>query len=69
MQECSKGSIGCGWSEIMYLSAVTTVLLTKAEGEERCSYQVKAEKQVVMPYIVHAHCSMSHNVHACSVVL
>ena len=47
MQECSKGSIGCGWSEIMYLSAVTTVLLTKAEGEERCSYQDKIREQVV----------------------
>ena len=40
MQECSSPSMGCGWSDMVYLRAVTTVLRTNAELEVRFSWSL-----------------------------
>ena len=37
MQPCSRVSIGWGWSDMVYLSAVTTVLRTNIDSDLRFS--------------------------------
>jgi hypothetical protein len=35
IQECSRPSMGCGWSEMVYLRAVTTVLRMNPEEADK----------------------------------
>ena len=40
MQEWSKPSMGCGWSDMVYLRAVTTVLRMKADSAPRLTWSL-----------------------------